>query len=75
MKSLELRAFSGYDASHFRVLHKCTYLYVSNVNGKIVDGIIKNLFTTIRNDDKKIDIVLKFLIKLLLVKNIISIFF
>jgi len=32
---------------------------LSNVNGKIVDGIIKNLFTTIRNDDKKIDISFK----------------
>ena len=31
------------------------YLF-SIVNGKIDDGIIKNLFTTIRNDDKKIDI-------------------
>ena len=31
------------------------YLF-SIVNGKIDDGIIKNLFTTIRNDNKKIDI-------------------
>ena len=31
------------------------YLF-SIVNGKIDEGIIKNLFTTIRNDDKKIDI-------------------
>ncbi|WP_041484336.1 hypothetical protein [Prochlorococcus marinus] len=31
------------------------YLF-SIVNGKINEGIIKNLFTTIRNDDKKIDI-------------------
>ena len=31
------------------------YLF-SIVNGKIEEGIIKNLFTTIRNDDKKIDI-------------------
>jgi len=28
----------------------------STVNGKIDQGIIKNLFTTIRNDEKKIDI-------------------
>jgi len=34
------------------------YLF-SNVNGKIDKGIIKNLFTTIRNDDKKIDISFK----------------
>ena len=34
------------------------YLY-SIVNGKIDKGIIKNLFTTIRNDDKKIDISFK----------------
>ena len=32
---------------------------VSIVNGKIDEGIIKNLFTTIRNDDKKIDISFK----------------
>ncbi|MBO8205655.1 hypothetical protein HA149_01060 [Prochlorococcus marinus XMU1406] len=31
------------------------YLF-SIVNGKIAEGIIKNLFTTIRNDDKKINI-------------------
>ena len=31
------------------------YLF-STVNGKIDKGIIKNLFTTIRNDEKKIDI-------------------
>jgi len=31
------------------------YLF-SIINGKIDQGIIKNLFTTIRNDDKKIDI-------------------
>ena len=31
------------------------YLF-SIVNGKIDEGIIKNLFTTIRNDEKKIDI-------------------
>jgi len=31
------------------------YLY-SIVNGKIDEGIIKNLFTTIRNDNKKLDI-------------------
>ncbi|EEE39613.1 hypothetical protein [Prochlorococcus marinus] len=31
------------------------YLF-SIVNGKINEGIVKNLFTTIRNDDKKIDI-------------------
>ena len=31
------------------------YLF-STVNGKIDEGIIKNLFTTIRNDEKKIDI-------------------
>ena len=31
------------------------YLF-SIVNGKIDEGIIKNLFTTIRSDDKKIDI-------------------
>ena len=30
--------------------------FFSMVNGKINEGIIKNLFTTIRNDDKKIDI-------------------
>ena len=34
------------------------YLF-SIVNGKIDEGIIKNLFTTIRNDDKKIDISFK----------------
>ena len=34
------------------------YLF-SFVNGKIDEGIIKNLFTTIRNDDKKIDISFK----------------
>ena len=34
------------------------YLF-SIVNGKIYGGIIKNLFTTIRNDDKKIDISFK----------------
>ena len=34
------------------------YLF-SIVNGKIDDGIIKNLFTTIRNDNKKIDISFK----------------
>ncbi len=34
--------------------------YVFSVlNGKIDEGIIKNLFTTIRNDDKKIDISFK----------------
>jgi len=34
--------------------------YVFSVlNGKIGDGTIKNLFTTIRNDDKKIDISFK----------------
>ena len=32
---------------------------VSIANGKIDEGIIKNLFTTIRNDDKKIDISFK----------------
>ena len=31
------------------------YLF-SIINGRIDEGIIKNLFTTIRNDDKKIDI-------------------
>ena len=31
------------------------YLF-STVNGKIDEGIIKNLFTTIRNDEKKVDI-------------------
>ena len=31
------------------------YLF-STVNGKIDEGIIKNLFTTIRNDEQKIDI-------------------
>jgi len=35
------------------------YLF-SIVNGKIDEGIIKNLFTTIRNDNKKIDISFKF---------------
>ncbi|MBO8229367.1 hypothetical protein CU313_00980 [Prochlorococcus marinus str. MU1404] len=34
------------------------YLF-SIANGKIDEGIIKNLFTTIRNDDKKIDISFK----------------
>ncbi len=34
------------------------YLF-SIINGKIDEGIIKNLFTTIRNDDKKIDISFK----------------
>jgi len=34
------------------------YLF-SIVNGEIGEGIIKNLFTTIRNDDKKIDISFK----------------
>ena len=34
------------------------YLF-SIVNGKIDQGIIKNLFTTIRNDDRKIDISFK----------------
>ena len=34
------------------------YFY-SIVNGKIDEGIIKNLFTTIRNDNKKIDISFK----------------
>ena len=34
------------------------YLF-STVNGKIDVGVIKNLFTTIRNDDKKIDISFK----------------
>ena len=34
------------------------YLF-SMVNGKIDEGIIKNLFTTIRNDNKKIDISFK----------------
>ena len=34
--------------------------YVFSVlNGKIDEGTIKNLFTTIRNDDKKIDISFK----------------
>ena len=37
---------------------KFDYLF-SNVNGKIHEGIIKNLFTTIRNDNKKIDISFK----------------
>ena len=37
---------------------KFNYLF-SIVNGKIDEGIIKNLFTTIRNDDKKIDISFK----------------
>ena len=31
----------------------------SILNGKIDEGTIKNLFTTIRNDDKKIDIIFK----------------
>ena len=34
------------------------YLF-SSVNGKIDEGIIKNLFTTIRTDDNKIDIIFK----------------
>jgi len=34
---------------------KFDYLF-SIINGKIDEGIIKNLFTTIRNDNKKIDI-------------------
>jgi len=33
--------------------------FFSIVNGKIDEGIIKNLFTTIRNDNKKIDISFK----------------
>jgi len=33
--------------------------FFSILNGKIDEGIIKNLFTTIRNDDKKIDISFK----------------
>ena len=37
---------------------KFDYLF-SIVNGKIDEGIIKNLFTTIRNDEKKIDISFK----------------
>ena len=37
---------------------KFNYLF-SIVNGKIDEGIIKNLFTTIRNDNKKIDISFK----------------
>jgi len=37
---------------------KFDYLF-SKVNGKIDEGIIKNLFTTIRNDNKKIDISFK----------------
>ena len=37
---------------------KFDYLF-SIVNGKISEGIIKNLFTTIRNDNKKIDISFK----------------
>ena len=37
---------------------KFDYLF-SIINGKIDEGIIKNLFTTIRNDDKKIDISFK----------------
>ena len=32
---------------------------ISIINGKIEEGIIKNLFTTIRNDNKKIDISFK----------------
>ena len=34
------------------------YLF-SMVNEKIDEGIIKNLFTTIRNDDNKIDVIFK----------------
>jgi len=49
---------------------KFDYLF-SIVNGKIDEGIIKNLFTTIRNDDKKIDISFKIPDKFLLVQNII----
>ena len=45
------------------------------VNGKIDEGVIKNLFTTIRNDDKKVDISFKSLIKFLPVQNMISILF
>ena len=37
---------------------KFDYLFAI-VNGKISEGIIKNLFTTIRNDNKKIDISFK----------------
>ena len=37
---------------------KFDYLF-SIVNGKVDEGIIKNLFTTIRNDNKKIDISFK----------------
>ena len=33
--------------------------FFSVINGKINEGIIKNLFTTIRNDDNKIDIIFK----------------
>ena len=46
-----------------KIVNEKTYILQSNfdylfsiVNGKIDEGIIKNLFTTIRNDDKKIDI-------------------
>ena len=39
---------------------KFDYLF-SIVNGKIDEGIIRNLFTTIRNDNKKIDISFKIL--------------
>ena len=39
---------------------KSDFDYVFSVlNGKVVEGNIKNLFTTIRNDDKKIDISFK----------------
>ena len=47
----------------------------SILNGKISEGIIKNLFTTIRNDDKKIDISFKFPDKVLLAQNMISTLF
>jgi len=49
-----------------KIVNGETYILESNfdylfsiVNGKIDEGIIKNLFTTIRNDDKKIDITFK----------------
>ena len=48
------------------------YLF-SIVNGKIDEGIIKNLFTTIRSDNKKIDISFKIPDRVLLDQNMISI--
>ena len=50
------------------------YLF-SIVNGKIDEGTIKNLFTTIRNDDKRLDISFKIPDKVLTGSNMTSILF